>query len=64
MFLYSIYSNEGTVSSQTGDIRFDELKEGKNPKVSLIPNQTVNQWAKPKADMLVNQCWERLRNLY
>jgi hypothetical protein len=62
MFLYSIYCNEGAASSQTGDFHSDELREGKNPKVSSVPNQTVNQWAKPKTDMLGNQRWERLRN--
>jgi hypothetical protein len=64
MFLYSIYCNEGASSSQPGDDRKDELREGKNPKVNFIPNQTVNQWGKPKTDVLVNQRWERLRNSY
>lgn len=64
MFLYSIYINEGSPFPQNVYTKSNELCEGENPKAKLVPNQTVNQWATPKPDALVNQRWEKLRNLY
>jgi hypothetical protein len=61
MFLYSVHFNEGSSCSQTGKVKKNELREGKNPKAKLIPSQTINQWATSKKDSLVNQKWEKLR---
>lgn len=64
MFLYSIYCNEGSTTSRNPNSKFNELREGKNPKAIVVPNQTISQWGIHKTHILVNQKWEKLRNLY
>ncbi|NQU87078.1 MAG: hypothetical protein HQ541_15080 [Mariniphaga sp.] len=64
MFLFAEGFNEGGSVLSIPKTKFNELREGLNPKNNLFPQQSINQWISKKRDSLVNRRWEKLRNAF